>query len=92
MLYLNTIIISGLNTIYLHAEGSMTGFIVKKFHIWGSLAWTIEVVKSPGVKSSGVRHSKIYYTTLGSEKVKRVSFLTLSLPRGLPLMSKIVWH
>ena len=45
----------------------------------------------------------MYSVTLGSERVKGDSFLrelvflgdsflTLSLPRGLPLMSKIVWR
>ena len=29
---------------------------------------------------------------IGSERVQGDSFLTLSLPRGLPLTSKIVWR
>ena len=43
------------------------------------------------VKSSGIRQSKIYLVSLGSARVKVDSFLTLSLPRGLPLTNKIVW-
>ena len=36
--------------------------------------------------------SKIHKVNLGNERVKGDSFLTLSLPRGLSLTSKIVWH
>ena len=38
------------------------------------------------------RQGKVYKAILGHEMVKGDSFLTLSLPSGLPLMSKIIWH
>ena len=48
---------------------------------------------TPKRSLSDVRQSKIHKVNLGNEKrVKGDSFLTLSLPRGLSLTSKIVWH